>query len=388
MKTIWVAGARPNFMKIAPIWRAMEAHNATSPAGVERFEPILVHTGQHYDANMSEVFFRDLRLPKPQYHLGVGGGSHAEQVAKILVSFEAILEAERPDAVGVVGDVNSTCACALATKKAHVLLDGQTPLLIHVEAGLRSGDRLMPEEINRLVTDAIADVLLTSEPSGTANLLAEGVPPEKVVFVGNVMVDSLLDTLARCQARGTTEILGLDADIRNGAYGLMTLHRPSNVDRPRALDSLMTALAQISEKVPIFFPVHPRTRARLESLPIMGDMAFHERNRLIVLDPLGYDDFVTLMHRAAFVITDSGGIQEETTALGVPCLTLRENTERPITVEVGTNVLLGQDTARLMAEVVEILEGRGKHGHVPALWDGQASERIVAVLARWRAWRK
>jgi UDP-N-acetylglucosamine 2-epimerase (non-hydrolysing) len=299
-------------------------------------------------------------------------------VAKILVAFEEILRLERPDAVGVVGDVNSTCACALATKKAYVLADGHTPLLIHVEAGLRSGDRLMPEEINRVITDAIADVHFTSEPSGTANLLAEGVPSDRVHFVGNVMVDSLLDTLARCNPEQVLERLKLVGSVAPGAYGLVTLHRPSNVDNPDTLSSLMAALGRIAKSVPVLFPVHPRTRAKLEGLGCHALSS--EDGNLRLLPPLGYDDFVSLLRNAAFVVTDSGGIQEETTALGVPCLTLRENTERPATVDDGTNVLVGHDTERLVVEVEAILAGRGKRGLVPALWDGRAAERIVAVL--------
>lgn len=381
MKIIWVAGARPNFMKIAPIWRAMEAHNVKMCPGGERFDPILVHTGQHYDTNMSDVFFRDLRLPKPHYYLGVGGGGHAEQVARILVAFEKILNEERPDAVGVVGDVNSTAACAFATKKAYVLPGGQTPRLIHVEAGLRSGDRLMPEEINRLVTDVISDILFTTEASGSANLATEGVSGAKVFFVGNVMVDSLLDTLDQCGSKEVVSRFGLGSGEAGAAYGLVTLHRPSNVDEPVALGRLMTALRQIAERVPILFPVHPRTRARLHELDSGAQDRSHPDTRLKLIEPLGYEDFVILMKNAAFVITDSGGVQGETTALGVPCLTMRDNTEQPVTVDEGSSILLGRTPERLVAEVDAILKGRGKTGRVPDLWDGRAAERIVAVLA-------
>lgn len=386
MKIIWVAGARPNFMKIAPIWRAMAAYNQSAPAGAERFEPILVHTGQHYDVNMSGIFFRDLALPEPHYSLGVGGGSHGEQVARILVAFEKLLAEERPAMVGVVGDVNSTCACALATQKAYVLPGGRTPKLVHVEAGLRSGDRLMPEEINRVVTDSLADLLFTTEESGTANLLREGVPADRIHFAGNVMVDSLFVARNRGGGEPLLARMGLlDAQANMRPFGLATLHRPSNVDDFEMLQRIVRALKEVSAILDVYFPVHPRTWAKLEQWGLAKSEDFAPaaagQKALHLLAPLGYDDFLALMGRAAFLLTDSGGIQEETTALGIPCLTLRDNTERPITVTMGTNRLLGRNPERIRPEVEKILAGQGKAGTCPPLWDGHAAERIVAVLA-------
>ena len=386
MKIIWVAGARPNFMKIAPIWRAMEAFNKIALPYAERFEPLLIHTGQHYDANMSGVFFSDLALPEPHYSLGVGGGSHGGQVARTLVAFEKLLEQERPAMVGVVGDVNSTCACALATAKAYVLSGGRTPKLIHVEAGLRSGDRLMPEEINRVVTDSLSDLFFTSEESGTFNLLNEGIPPDRVHFVGNVMVDSLFNALNKEGGKKLIRNLKIPKysdSLRS--FGLVTLHRPSNVDDFEMLQRIMKALNEISTIIDIYFPVHPRTREKLEQWGLMeGDIisfSANTNNSLHVLSPLGYDDFLSLMSRAAFIITDSGGIQEETTALGIPCLTLRENTERPVTVTIGTNSLLGRNPESILPEVEKILAGKGKTGTRPTLWDGHAADRIIEVLS-------
>lgn len=385
MKIIWVAGARPNFMKIAPIWRAMEAYNATVAAGRPKFEPLLVHTGQHFDANMSGVFFRDLKLPEPHFHLGVGGGSHAEQVARLLVAFEELLGKERPGLVGVVGDVNSTCACALATKKAYVLPGGQTPLLVHVEAGLRSGDRLMPEEINRVVTDALADVLFTTEMIGVTTLRKEGVEASKIHFVGNVMIDSLLTMIGASDDDAASTHPPLEScQAPAGDYGVVTLHRPSNVDDPLRLHRIVDELVKIGARLPVLFPVHPRTRKVLGDSgvdPAAGDAAESGACGLRLLPPLGYRDFIALVRKAKFVITDSGGIQGETTALGVPCLTLRNTTESPVTVEVGSNKLLGNDPSVLLPEVELVLSGRGKVGTIPPLWDGHAAERIVSILA-------
>ncbi len=373
-------------MKIAPIWRAMEKYNAGRAEGDTLFEPLLVHTGQHYDANMSEVFFRDLALPSPHYNLGIGGGTHGEQTGRVLIEFERILESVRPHMAGVVGDVNSTAACALATAKSYVLPGGRTPLLIHVEAGLRSRDRLMPEEINRVVTDAIADVLFTSEESGTTNLLAEGVSSERLHFVGNVMVDSLRFMLARNGGDDVCREYGvIDPGGHIRPFGMVTLHRPSNVDHPENLRRIVSALAVIGQSIPVLFPIHPRTRARMESLelfPSGGDYDDRDGGDGIRwLPPVGYEKFLALMSRSTFVITDSGGIQEETTALGIPCLTLRENTERPVTVTQGTNILIGGDMDRLLEEVKKILAGEKKTGQVPPLWDGCSAERIVGTLA-------
>jgi UDP-N-acetylglucosamine 2-epimerase (non-hydrolysing) len=335
---------------------------------------------------MSKVFFDDLGLPEPHVNLGIHGGTHGEQVAQILVAFEALLRRERPAMVGVVGDVNSTSACALATAKSYVLDGGATPKLIHVEAGLRSGDRLMPEEVNRLITDALSDLLFTSEESGNLNLVREGVPKEKINFSGNVMVDSLFVAVAKDRGRSLLETLGVNGENPR-QFALVTLHRPSNVDDPEMLRRVMGALKVIGSRIAVFFPVHPRTAARMKDIGMTGGVdglrAGLVEPGLHTLDPLGYDDFLALMRRATVVITDSGGIQEETTALGIPCLTLRENTERPATVTLGTNTLLGRDTDRLVVEVDAILAGQGKVGTVPPNWDGHAAERIIEVLARF-----
>lgn len=386
MRMIWVAGARPNFMKVAPILRATAAFNS-SPTRVGRgIEAILVHTGQHYDPLMSDVFFRDLGLPAPDFHLGASGGTHAEQTARVMVTFEALLHEVRPDAVAVVGDVNSTMACALVTAKSYVRPGGGTPSLLHVEAGLRSGDRLMPEEVNRVVTDSLSDILFTSEASGTANLLREGVPRDRIHFVGNVMIDSLLRERDSAASRAFLTEQGLAGPDRAVVpYGLVTLHRPSNVDDLGFLASVIEVLGQLGRRLPILFPMHPRTRSRADEGGLLGGLltgpAVSSGVGLRVLPPLGYDLFAGLLAEAAFVVTDSGGVQEEATVFRVPCLTLRENTERPVTVEMGTNTLIGREPGRICREVGEILAGRGKRGAVPPLWDGRASERIMGVIA-------
>jgi len=379
IKIIWVAGARPNFVKIAPIWKAMLDYNSSVDAGRPMFEPILVHTGQHYDVNMSDVFFKDLELPKPHYYLGVGSGTHAEQTAKVMIEFEKVLGKECPDMVGVVGDVNSTLACALATVKSYALPGGKNPLLIHVEAGLRSGNKLMPEEINRIVTDAISDILFTTEESGNKNLVREGIPKEKIYFVGNVMIDSLFQILEKTDVNKVLRRF----EVKALNFGLVSLHRPSNVDRPKRLKELMKTLDDIGRDVPLLFPVHPRTRKRLEMIgwKTTNGVTKSKWHGIRTLSPLSYKDFVALMSKAAFVITDSGGIQEETTALGIPCLTLRETTERPVTVEIGTNKLLGNTLETLRKEVKDILAGKSKKGKIPPLWDGNAAKRIVKILA-------
>jgi len=366
-------------MKIAPIWKAMLEYNTSAKAREVKLKPILVHTGQHYDANMSEVFFKDLGLPEPHYYLGAEGGTHAEQTAKIIVEFEKVLTKERPGIVGVVGDVNSTLACALTTAKSYVLPGGKKPLLIHVEAGLRSGDRSMPEEINRIVTDAISDVLFTTEESGNKNLIREGVPKKKIYFVGNVMIDSLLETLGQTNVEESLKTFR----VEGLKFGLVTLHRPANVDQFERLKRLMEALDSISREALLVFPVHPRTMKRL------GAMGWRAENNDVepkgygirILPPLGYRDFVALMSRAVFVITDSGGIQEEATVLNIPCLTLRRNTERPITIEIGTNKLVGNNLEALQEEVRNILNGKRERGQIPPLWDGQAARRIISVIA-------
>jgi UDP-N-acetylglucosamine 2-epimerase (non-hydrolysing) len=356
IRAINVVGARPNFMKVAPIMRAMSADPA--------FAPRLVHTGQHYDPSMSQVFFDELGLPAPDLHLGVGSGSHATQTARILIAFEQVLLAERPDLVLVVGDVNSTLACALAAAKLHIPV-------AHVEAGLRSRNLAMPEELNRLLTDRISTWLLTPSPDADQNLRAEGHPPERIHCVGNVMIDSLLQHRSEAARSRVLERLGLAPQ----GYAVLTLHRPETVDEPDRLAAALAAVALVAKEVPIIYPVHPRTRRHLPPALDSG---------LRLLDPLGYLDFLRLMDQARFVLTDSGGIQEETTVLQVPCLTLRGETERPITVSEGTNLVVGLDPERVGAESRKILRGEGKSGRIPALWDGRAAERIVAVLARGR----
>ncbi|MDB4931025.1 MAG: UDP-N-acetylglucosamine 2-epimerase [Myxococcaceae bacterium] len=364
---VFVAGARPNFMKVAPMLRAMTA--AAPP-----FARVLVHTGQHYDAAMSDVFFRELGMPAPDVHLNAGSGSHGAQTARVLASFEEYLLgcADRPRGVVVVGDVNSTMACALAAVKLGVPV-------AHVEAGLRSFDRAMPEEINRLVTDAICDLLLTSERAGDANLAREGIPAGRVRFVGNVMIDTLVHQLPAARALGVPAAMGLGPQ----GYALVTLHRPSNVDDPARLAELVGLLERVAARRAVVFPAHPRTRERLERFGLLdrlrANAAVHLR------EPLGYRENLGLMADAALVLTDSGGIQEETTALGVPCLTLRSNTERPATVTEGTNTLVGDDLEAAWAEVVTVLEGRYKRGATVEGWDGHAAERVAQVLLD--AWR-
>ena len=360
MKVLNVVGARPNFMKISPLMREMQK---------ARMEASLLHTGQHYDGEMSEVFFQDLGLPVPDIDLGVGSASHARQVAEIMIRFEDVLLQQRPDVVVVVGDVNSTLACSLVAAKLGVPV-------AHVEAGLRSFDRTMPEEINRLVTDALSDYLFTTCEDANENLRREGVPEDKIFFVGNVMIDSLLANVERAQRSDVLTKL----DLQEGNYAVLTLHRPSNVDCPPTFARILEALKEVQREITIVFPAHPRTQARIRELgfaPWVGSMS-----NLMLLDPLGYLDFLKLMSGSKFVMTDSGGMQEETTVLGVPCLTLRENTERPITVTQGTNTIVGTDPDRIVAESLTIINRGGKKGRVPELWDGRAAKRIVRILAQ------
>ena len=338
------------------------------------FAPILVHTGQHYDENMSKVFFRDLGLPAPDVDLGVGSGSHAEQTARIMVAFEKIALEKRPDLVVVVGDVNSTMACALVSAKLWIPV-------AHVEAGLRSGDRRMPEEINRLVTDSVSDLLLTPSADADENLAAEGVPPDKIHRVGNIMIDSLVRCLPRAGESDVLERLSLSP----GEYGVLTLHRPSNVDDPEALLGIMGAVHRIGERLKIVFSCHPRTLERLDRIAGQGN---HARDaRVLRVPPLGYLDFLKLVSTSRLVLTDSGGLQEESTFLRIPCVTIRENTERPITVTQGSNVLAGSDPARIERCALQALEDVGDRRPVPDLWDGQTAPRIVDVLERWWAAR-
>ena len=359
MKAISVVGARPNFMKVAPLHRAL-LENGT-------FESLIVHTGQHYDERMSDVFFRQLELPKPDVYLGVGSGSHAEQTARVMVAFEEVVLREQPDIVIVVGDVNSTLACSLVAAKLHVPV-------AHVEAGLRSGDRRMPEEINRLATDSISDYLFVTEQSGLDHLRAEGVPDEKVFFVGNVMIDSLVHLREKAAASPILNELGLEPED----YALMTMHRPSNVDNEPGLRELLQTIEGIAETVRVVFPMHPRTRQRFEAFGL-GER-LRDVQTATLLEPLGYLEFLKLMEHAAVVVTDSGGIQEETTYLCVPCLTLRENTERPITIEMGTNELLPMEAKRVVGRVRAVMQEEKAEGGIPPLWDGGAAERIVKVL--------
>jgi UDP-N-acetylglucosamine 2-epimerase (non-hydrolysing) len=347
-------------MKAASVMRAVERDG--------RFQQVLVHTGQHYDAAMNDVFFADLGLPAPNHYLGVGSGTQAEQTARVMLAFEPVLETERPDRVVVVGDVNSTVAAALVAVKRGVPVD-------HVEAGLRSFDRAMPEEINRLITDALSQNLFTHSPEAREHLLREGRPDEAIHFVGNVMVDALDAHLAAARARPMLAGAGL----ARGGYAVLTLHRPSNVDEPAALAQLLALVSEVARELDVIFPVHPRTQARLEAARREG-VAIPPRLRL--LPPLGYLDFLALLDGAKLALTDSGGVQEETTALSVPCLTLRENTERPVTCSVGSNLLVGRDAAKLRRALDAILAGEFPRGARPPLWDGHAAERIVEVWAR------
>jgi len=362
MRIINIVGARPNFVKIAPLIRAMSATPALTP--------ILVHTGQHYDGPMSEQFFKDLDIRPPDFNLGVGSGSHAVQTAEVMRSLEPVLDGARPDLVLVVGDVNSTLAAALTAVKLHIPV-------AHVEAGLRSFDRSMPEEINRLLTDAIADLLFVTEESGRQNLLREGVAPKKIHFVGNVMIDALQASRPSWERSSIASGIGLDGQ----PYVVVTLHRPSNVDDPRTLLDYLGALQELARHVPVVFPIHPRVRQQLLRQGYLAEsgMPLHSKG-VAYLDPLGYLDFIALISRARVVLTDSGGVQEETTVLGVPCLTLRDTTERPVTVSHGTNRVIGADPTRLVPEVMWSLDHPPARHGLPPLWDGQAAVRIVKIL--------
>jgi len=377
MKILNVVGARPNFMKMAPI---IEAMKKSGENGGMEIEPVLVHTGQHYDERMSKLFFRELRLPRPNIDLEVGSGTHAQQTAEIIKRFEPVLIKEKPRCVLVVGDVNSTIACAITAVKLGVDV-------VHVEAGLRSFDRTMPEEINRVLTDAISHTLFITESSAIENLEREGIGREKVFFVGNVMIDTLLKNVQKALASTILISTGLaektateDGVVR--PYGVLTLHRPSNVDNKESLSDLISTLSEAAKAFPLIFPVHPRTLKRIEDfglggfikkMPVRGPGIY-------VTEPLGYLDFLRLMKEASLVLTDSGGIQEETTILGVPCITLRDNTERPVTIVKGTNRLVGTDRRKILEAADDAINGRFPGGRVPELWDGKAGERIVDVL--------
>jgi UDP-N-acetylglucosamine 2-epimerase (non-hydrolysing) len=364
MKVIHVVGARPNFMKLAPLQRALSQ------------TPILqqvIHTGQHYDAFMSDIFFEQLQIPRPDFHLGIGSGTHSVQTAKMMIALEEILVQQKPDWVIVYGDVNSTLAAALVCAKNYIKI-------CHVEAGLRSYDRTMPEEINRIVTDRLSDLLLTPSPDANENLLKEGIIPEKIIFVGNIMIDSLHWSLKWIEknphAVHLAQNLMKKYELKTSKFILVTLHRPSNVDDEQKLQKVITTLGEISFQIPVLFPVHPRTQKMLEGL------SNAKYPQLYYEQPLGYMDFLYLQQHALALVTDSGGIQEETTALGIPCLTLRENTERPITIAQGTNQLIGNDFEKLKYELQEIVQGRGKKGSIPELWDGKTAERIKEIFLR------
>lgn len=363
LKIFLIAGARPNFIKIASLMLALRESS-------DRFTPSLIHTGQHYDDALSKVFFEDLEIPRPDRNLNVGSGSHAWQTAQIMIGFESVLQDSRPDAVVVVGDVNSTIACTLVSTKLGIPV-------AHVEAGLRSFDRSMPEEINRILTDSISTLLFVTEQSGMENLAREGVPAEKMHLVGNVMVDTLLQHREKAASSTVLEDLGLESS----KYALLTLHRPGNVDCAKTFGRLLEAVGEIGKRIPIIFPMHPRTLDRVVQLGLEGVLDAASGLRRVA--PFGYLDFLKLQAESALVLTDSGGIQEETTALGVPCVTLRENTERPVTVTHGTNVLVGRDPERIVQEATRVLDGEVQAPiSPPELWDGGAAVRIAEILER------
>jgi UDP-N-acetylglucosamine 2-epimerase (non-hydrolysing) len=366
---ICVVGARPNFMKMAPILRALAGHAPPLPV-------LLVHTGQHYDKDMSDRLFEDLRLPRPDVNLEVGSGTHAVQTSEVMRRFEPIVDTHKPSCVVVVGDVNSTLACSLVAVKKNIPV-------VHIEAGLRSYDRAMPEEINRILTDQISDRLYTTERTAEENLRLEGIPADRVFFAGNVMIDSVV--FGRTHARSAKDTLlaaGADVSVLDHVrgYGVVTLHRPSNVDDVDTLRALLDVLREVSSSLPLVFALHPRTLGNIERFGLMSSI---DPACMVLLPPQGYLEMLGLMAGATVVLTDSGGLQEETTALGVPCLTLRENTERPITVEQGTNILVGRDRNAILGGVQEILAGNGKRGRVPEFWDGHAAERIAADMYLW-----
>ena len=368
MKIVLVVGARPNFMKVAPLLRAIDKYNAS--AGEITIEPLLVHTGQHYDYEMSQIFFEDLKLPQPDVHLGIGSGTHAEQTGRIMIEFEKVLLSEKPDLVIVVGDVNSTLAGALAAVKLHIPV-------AHVEAGLRSYDQTMPEEINRLLTDHISDYLFTTSKYDDNNLQHEGITADKIFRVGNIMVDNLFYCKDMAAHRDTLSRLGLEKK----GYAVLTLHRPGNVDDERSFSDILIAIGSISHTIPVVFPVHPRTRKNIDRFGL-GRISDNANSHLTLTEPLGYLSFLNLEMNARMVITDSGGMQVETTILGIPCLTMLDHPVWPITHEQGTNILVGSDCQRLKEEAFKILKGNRKKGNIPELWDGKAAERILEVLAR------
>jgi UDP-N-acetylglucosamine 2-epimerase (non-hydrolysing) len=397
-KWIIVAGARPNFMKVGPLIRAIDKHNSSCRSSLAGIHYLLVHTGQHYDFNMSDAFFVDLKLPEPDVHLGVGSGNHGEQTGRVLIEVEKVLLKERPDLVIVVGDVNSTMAAALAAVKLHIPV-------AHVEAGLRSFDRNMPEEVNRLVTDVVSDYLFTPSPEGDENLLKEGIPKEKIFLVGDIMVDSLLFHLEEAKKSTILHKLSLtNSKLTNQTnqinkttpYALLTVHRPANVDDKVSLERIISGILEVAAHIPVLFPVHPRTARQIKAFGLVSAFEFHNskdlkpgqyykdcvlKRKIHCFDPLGYHDFLNLMAHAAVVLTDSGGIQEETTVLNIPCITLRDTTERPITLTEGTNVLVHDDPQKIVAETNKVLSGYHRKAKCPAIWDGHTADRIVRILA-------
>jgi UDP-N-acetylglucosamine 2-epimerase (non-hydrolysing) len=403
MKIMLIVGARPNFMKAAPIISAIRQHNerlatCLEKPGLEPITCVLIHTGQHYDLNMSSSFFSDLNLPDPDVHLAVGSASHAVQTAEIMRRFEPVLIEQRPELVMVVGDVNSTIACALVTSKMTFDSNGRRPLVAHVEAGLRSFDQAMPEEVNRIITDHLSDMLFVTEESAIRNLQREGIATEKIHFVGNTMIDTLLASREKAESVPVLKRLGLKRDGSNGAfdgtirkYAFLTLHRPSNVDKRNTFVGIIEGLQQLSSEYAVLFPAHPRAQKRIAEFGL-GNLfqdftgAYANRSEVMdskgifLLNPLGYLESVCLMRHAALVVTDSGGIQEETTGLGVPCITVRENTERPVTVTCGTNIVAGTQTAMIMRAIQEQI-ARPKIKRMPEKWDGKAAQRIVQIVA-------
>ena len=375
-KVIHVVGARPNFVKVAPILKEMRKY--------PQFESILVHTGQHYDYMMSKAFFKDLIIPALDIHLGVGSGTHAEQTAKIMLAFEKVCIRKRPDMVIVYGDVNSTLACSIVAAKLRLPI-------CHVEAGLRSFDRSMPEEINRIVTDSVSDYLFTTCEDANNNLRNEGIPKKKIYLVGNVMIDTLLQFKQKAQKSTILNKLGIvkKATDDNHQYAVLTLHRPSNVDNKKTLKNIIEAIEIVSKEIPVIFPTHPRTKKQIHIVTRGSYLHdFYKKNKyalsvdrgIYMIEPLSYLDFINLVSNSKFVLTDSGGVQEETTVLGIPCLTLRKNTERPITVSEGTNTIVGNDKTKIISESLKILHGKVKSGKVPRFWDGKASQRIIERL--------
>ncbi|MFQ6083137.1 MAG: non-hydrolyzing UDP-N-acetylglucosamine 2-epimerase [Methanosarcinales archaeon] len=386
LRVILVGGARPNFMKIAPLVRAIRAHNGRNLGTIIEFK--IVHTGQHYDYEMSKVFFKELEIPDPDIYLGVGSGNHGEQTGKIMIEFEKVMWNEKPDIVVVVGDVNSTLACGLVATKI-TYKNGKKPLIAHIEAGLRSFDRMMPEEINRILTDQISDFLFTPSQDANENLIKEGIRKEKIFFVGNIMIDNLLFNLSKAKKSSILERISLsENDKIVSQYSILTLHRPSNVDDLNSFQRIIRALKEVSQKIPIIFPAHLRTQKMINKFKLnklfvnLNKEKMQPLNKgIYLIDPLGYLDFLNLMFHSKFVLTDSGGIQEETTFLGIPCLTLRSTTERPITISQGTNVLVHNNEQKIIKECFKILKGKNLNYKIPQAWDGKTAKRIINVIS-------